>query len=107
MNFFDMLKNLGALKSQMEAIQQRIKKITITGEAGAGMVRITMNGEGMATNISIEKSLLSPENGEMLEELIISAINDGLVKSREAAAHEMKSAVGVNLPPGFEKMFGG
>jgi len=106
MDFMEMFKNLGGLKSQMEAIQNRMKQLSISGESGAGMVKVVFNGEGNATNITVDETLLSKENREMLEELLLSAINDGIKKTREAVAHEMKSATGLNLP-GIDKLFGG
>ena len=106
MNFGDMFKNMGALKGQMEAFQQRIQKLTITGESGAGLIKITLNGEGTVKNISVDETLLDKKNKDMLEELLISAINDGSKKVKEAVSHEMKSAVGMNIP-GLDKLFGG
>ncbi|MDH5654435.1 MAG: YbaB/EbfC family nucleoid-associated protein [Spirochaetia bacterium] len=106
MNFGDMFKNMGALKGQMEAFQQRIKKLVIAGEAGAGLVKVTLNGEGTVLNIQVDDSLLDKNNKDMLEELLISAMNDGSKKLKEAVSHEMKNAVGMNLP-GLDKLFGG
>ena len=106
MNIADIFKNMGAMKSQMEAIQQRVKKLTIHGESGAGMVRVVLNGEGSLTDIKVDDTLLSKENKEMLEELVISAVNDASKKLKEAVSHEMKSAAGLNIP-GIEKLFGG
>ncbi len=94
------------MKEQMEAIRLRVAKMSITGESGAGMVKITVNGEGTITNVKIDPTLLIPAEKDMLEELLISAGNEALRKAREAAAHELKSAAGLNIP-GLEKLFGG
>jgi len=107
MNFADIFKNMGALKSQMEAVQERVKKLSITGEAGAGLVKATLTGEGNVQNIHIDDTLLDPKNKDMLEELLISALNDGSKKVKEAVAHEMKNAAGLGNIPGLDKLFGG
>jgi hypothetical protein len=106
MNFGDIFKNMGAMKEQMEAFQKRIQKLTIAGESGAGLVKITLNGEGTVQNISVDESLLNKTSKDMLEELLISAMNDASKKVKEAVSHEMKSAVGMNIP-GLDKLFGG
>ncbi len=106
-NLSEIMKNLGGLKSQMEDVRKRLSQMKITGESGAGMVKVVMNGDGTVTGVDIEKELLSAENKEMLEELVISAVNDAHKRSREAMAHEMKKVTG-NLPlEGLEKFFGG
>ena len=106
MNFGDLFKNMGAIKEQMEAVQKRIQKLTITGESGAGLIKITLNGEGTVQNIKVDESLLDKANKDMLEELLISAMNDASRKVKDAVGHEMKSAVGLNIP-GLDKLFGG
>lgn len=107
MNFMDLFKNLGNIKEQMEQIQQRMAKIQVTGEAGAGMVQVTMSGDGKVTNIHIDPGLVGPDGKDMLEELIISATNEALKKTKEAMAHEMKTLTGGMNIPGMEKFFGG
>lgn len=102
-NFSELFKNLGGMKTQMEQIKQRVATIQVTGEAGAGFVRITMNGEGQVNNIKIDPTMLSPDSQDMLEELLISAFNDAQKKAREAMAHEMKGITGGI--PGLEKFF--
>lgn len=116
-NFSDLFKNLGGdfgknlgglqtMKEQMEQAKERLAKMNITGEAGAGMVRVTVNGEGQVQNVHIDPALLTPNDKAMVEELIISATNDASKRAREAVAHEMKSAVGGLPIPGLEKLFG-
>jgi hypothetical protein len=113
-NFSDILKNLGQdfgknlgnIKSQVEQVRERLSKMQITGEAGAGMVRVTVNGEGQVQNVDIDPALLTPADRAMVEELLISAINDATRRTREAVAHEMKSVAGGLPIPGLEKLFG-
>lgn len=105
LNFSEMFKNLGSMKARAEELQQKMARLQITGEAGAGMVKVTVSGDGTVKNVKIEPSLLSPNDRDMLEELLIAAINEAQNKAREAMAHEMKSLTG--SIPGLEKMFGG
>lgn len=106
-NFTEIFKNIGAIKEQAEQIRTRMSRMRITGEAGAGMVRVTVSGEGTLTDIKIDPGLLNRESAEMVEELILSATNDAIKKSREAMAHEMKNLTGGIPIPGLEKFFGG
>ncbi|MCE9600236.1 MAG: YbaB/EbfC family nucleoid-associated protein [Spirochaetia bacterium] len=105
LNFSELFKNLGSMKARADELQQKMARLQITGEAGAGMVKVTVSGDGNVKNVKIEPSLLSPNDRDMLEELLIAAINEAQNKAREAMAHEMKSLTG--SIPGLEKMFGG
>lgn len=107
MDFNEMFKNLGNMKARVEEIRQRVARMHIVGEAGAGMVKVTVSGEGFVENVAIDRNMFRPEDNEMLEELIISATNDALQKSRETLAHEMNAITGGLNIPGLEKLFGG
>ena len=106
MDFTQMFKNFSGLKSKMDEVRQRVATMEIDGEAGAGMVRVTVSGEGELKNIKIDPDLLSADNSEMLEELIISATNEAVKKARETLAYEMKSITGGLNIPGLDKIFG-
>ncbi len=105
-NFSEILKNIGGIKEQMESIRERMSKMTIIGEAGAGMVRVTVNGEGIVTNVEIDPDIVGPEGKDMIEELVLSATNDAIKKAKEAMAYEIKNTTGMNIP-GLDKIFGG
>ena len=107
MDFSDIMKNFGNMKGRVDEIKQRVAKMHITGEAGAGMVKATVTGEGNVVDIKIDRNMLGPDDNDMLEELLMSAVNDALTKSREAMAHEMKSLTGGLNIPGLDKLFGG
>jgi len=106
MDFKDLFKNIEGMKGQMETVRARMAKMQITGEAGAGLVKVTVNGKGLVTRVSIDPSLMNASEREMLEELITSAINEAQHRAREAAAHELKNVAGLNIP-GLDKLFGG
>lgn len=104
-NFTDLFKNLGQMKARAEELQQKMARLHITGEAGAGLVRVTVTGEGTVVSVQIDPALLSPRDKEMLEELMVSAVNEAAKKAREAMAHEMKSLAGGMNIPGMDQMF--
>ena len=95
------------IKNQMAAIQKRISVIRVTASAGAGMVYVTASGDGVITNIKINKNLFEVEDMKMLEDLVISATNEALKKSKDAMTHEMKNVTGGFDPNELSKLFGG
>ncbi len=109
-NFSDLFKNLGKnlgdMKNQVEQMRERLSRMSITGEAGAGMVKVTVSGDGQVKNVDIDPALLVPDEKAMVEELIISALNEANRRAREAVSHEMKNVTGGFPIPGMEKMFG-
>ena len=106
MDFNDIIKNFTQIKSRVDEIRKRVAKMHITGESGAGIVKVTVSGEGHVVNVKIDRGMLAPEDNEMLEELIISATNEAMKKSRETMAHEMKAITGGLNIPGLDKLFG-
>lgn len=102
MSMSDMFKNLGNLKQQMGQIKEAVEKITAEGEAGAGLVKAKSNGGGKLLSVSIDLSLLNEKDQEMVEGLIVSAVNQSIEKAREATENEMKGLM--NLP-GMDKLF--
>ncbi|MCB1305863.1 MAG: YbaB/EbfC family nucleoid-associated protein [Leptospiraceae bacterium] len=105
MNFSDLFKNLGGMKSKMDEAKRKIERITVTGEAGAGMVSAKMDGSGKLTSVTVDERLLDAKEKEMLEELITSAVNDAQSRMKEAVAHEIRSATGMDIP-GLGGIFG-
>jgi len=94
------------MKKNMAAAQKRIAMIRVTASAGAGMVNVTVSGDGNVTNIKINKELFEGDDTKMMEDLIISATNEALKKSKEAMAHELKSVTGGMDTSELGKMFG-
>lgn len=104
-----MLKGLGNLASimnqarelqgRMSEAQEKLAHIRVQGNSGGGMVTVEANGQQKILSCRIEETLLDGGDREMLEDLLISAVNQALDKSREAAATEMSSlAGGLNVP---------
>ena len=74
------MKQMGTLEAQMKNIKSQLSGITATGNAGAGMVEVTVNGEHKVVSIFINDIMLSPENKNMIETLVTSAFNDATDK---------------------------
>ena len=106
MDFNEIMKSFTMMKSRVDEIRQRVGRMHIVGEAGAGMVKVTVSGEGEVVDVKIDRALLGPDDNDMLEELMISAVNDALKRARETMAHEMKALTGGLNIPGLDKMFG-
>ena len=101
----EMFKNLGGMKEQVEKVQHRLGEMKITGEAGAGMLRITLGGDNSVKSVDIDEALFAEKDKAMLEELIISAFSDAQKKVREAISHELKGLTGGAMIPGLERFF--
>jgi DNA-binding YbaB/EbfC family protein len=105
-SFTDMLKSVRNLESMATDIQAKIAAIEVTGQSGAGLVAVTLMGQGILKQVRIDPSLLRPEDGEMVEDLIVAAHADAKAKLEAATAEEMRAlAGGLPLPPGFKMPF--
>ena len=107
------MKDLGGLMKTMQQMQSKVadahkkmEKIEAEGSSGAGMVKVTSNGEGKLLAISIDPSLCVPEDVEILEDLIKAAFEDARKKVEASrAAMEKDLMGGLPLPPGFKMPF--
>jgi len=93
------------MQAKMAEIQKELGNKTITGSAGGGMVNVTVNGRGEVLSIAIEDALLSTEEKEMLQDLVVAATNDGISKAQELGKEEMKQLTGGLNIPGLSNMF--
>ena len=116
-----MLKGLGALgdmgklmkqaqemQSKMAEAQERMQSLEGEGSSGAGLVKAVASAEGEVKSLTVDPSLLGGgEEKEVLEDLIVAAVNDAMKQAKEAGAAEMaKVTEGMALPPGFKLPFG-
>jgi len=101
----DLMKKAQQMQEDMKKAQEEIAKAEVTGEAGAGLVKITMNGRHDVRNVDIDSSLMS-EDKDVLEDLIAAAINDA-VRRIEANQKDKMSGMmsGMGLPPNFKMPF--
>jgi DNA-binding YbaB/EbfC family protein len=101
-NMMDMMKQAQQLQSKMQEMHAELEQLEIEGDAGAGMVRIVLNGRGDVRRVSIDPSLLKPEDAEIIEDLIVAAFGDAKRKSQELMQEKMKQVTGgLPLPPGM------
>jgi DNA-binding YbaB/EbfC family protein len=102
-NLGNMLKQAQEMQSRMAEMQERLAAMEVSGSAGAGMVQATLSGKGEVRRMRIDPSLLKPEDAEVLEDLVVAAINDARTRVEAAMAEEMqKMTGGLSLPPGFK-----
>ena len=95
----NMMKQAQKLQSKMLKLQEEMAEKTIEATAGGGMVKAVANGRQQVISIQIEKEVIDPEDAEMLQDLILAAVNDALSKSQEMVSGEMaKLTGGMNIP---------
>lgn len=82
-NPFDFLKNMGQLQNQMQQLQSKMQTTTATGESGAGMVKVSVNGLCNVQSVSIDSQLMTPEDQHTVEVLVASATNEAIKKVQE------------------------
>lgn len=105
-NFGNMLKEAQKMQSRMAEMQARLAEVETTGQAGGGLVAVTLSGKGELRRVKIDKSLVDPQEVEMLEDLIVAAGNDAKAKLDEQMQAEMQRLTGgMSLPAGFKLPF--
>lgn len=105
-NIGNMMKQAQQLQANMQRAQAEIASMEVTGESGGGMAKIVMTGKYEARRVTLDPTVLSSGDKEMLEDLIAAAINDAAQKIEKATKEKMSSSVaGINLPPGVKLPF--
>jgi len=95
----NMMKQAQKLQSKMLKLQEEMADKTVETTSGGGMVKVVANGRQQVLSIQMEKEVVDPDDVEMLQELILAAVNDALIKSQEMATQEMsKLTGGLNIP---------
>lgn len=101
----NMMKQAQMLQERMAKVQEEIANLECTGEAGAGLVKVTVNGRHEVRRVSIDDSLLSDDK-DMLEDLIAAACNDANRRVEEQSQQKMSAVTaGLPLPPGMKLPF--
>jgi len=96
---FNPLQQVKVLQDKMAKMQEELAFKKIEASSGGGMVTVVVNGRQEVLNIRIDPQVVDPEDIEMLQDLIVAAVNDGLRRAQEMAAAEMgKLAGGLNIP---------
>ena len=95
----NMMKQAQKLQAKMMRLQDELAEKTIESPAGGGMVKVVANGKQQIVAIQIEKEVVDPDDVEMLQDLIMAAVNDALTKSQEMVSAEMvKLTGGLSIP---------
>ena len=106
MNIAQMMKQVQDMQSKMTAMQDRLGDVEVTGQSGGGMVVTTMTGKGELKKIKLDAKLVDPAEIEMLEDLIVAAVNDAKNKAESQVASETEKVMGgLKLPPGVKLPF--
>ena len=95
----NMMKEAQKLQARMLKMQEELAEKTVESTVGGGMIKVVANGRNQVVSIRIEKEVVNPEDVEMLQDLILAAVNDALTKSQEMVATQMgKLTGGLNIP---------
>lgn len=107
-NMQGMMKQVQKLQERMAQVQAELENRTVVAESGGGMVKVTVNGRQQIVGIHMEKDVIDPADPEMLEDLLLAAVNKGLEDSQKMAQEEMSKVTAGVLPqipglnfPGF------
>lgn len=96
-----MMKQIQKMQAQMEEIQKELENKRVEGTAGGGMVKVIANGRQEILEIKIEPEVVNPNDVEMLQDLIVAAVNQARQKSLELMAEDMSRLTGGMKIPGF------
>jgi len=101
-NMGDMMKQAQALQEQMKEMQEQVAKAKVTGESGAGMVKVEMNGRHDVTRVELDPSLMQ-EDKEILEDLLAAAVNDAVRRVEQNNQEQMRAmASKMGMPAGTD-----
>jgi DNA-binding YbaB/EbfC family protein len=95
------MKEAQKLQARMLKMQEELAEKTVESAVGGGMIKVVANGRNQIVAIRIEKEVVNPEDVEMLQDLILAAVNDALTKSQEMVAAQMSMLTGGLNLPGF------
>lgn len=99
----NLMKQLPRIREQAAQLQERVGQISVEGDAGAGMVKVKVNGRMELTAFTISDEAWKLNDREMLEDLVKSAVNQAIGRARQKIAEEtQKMATDMGLPPGME-----
>ncbi len=95
----NIMKQAQRMQAKMMKVQEELAGKTVEASSGGGMVTVVVNGKNEVVKINIEKEVVSPDDIEMLQDLVLAAVNEGIRKSQEMAQEEMsKVSKGLNIP---------
>ena len=97
------MKQVGEMQARMQQMQEELAALEIEGQAGAGLVKVTLTGKGDMKKVQIDPSLMKPDEAEILEDLIVAATHDAKAKVEAQLQAKMQEMTGgLPLPPGLK-----
>jgi hypothetical protein len=101
-NMQQMLKQVQKMQADMAAAQESLKDEVVESSAGGGMVKVQVTGEMELKAVTIDPAAVDPDDVELLQDMVLAAVNEGLRSAQEVAAKKMGAITGgLNLPPGL------
>ncbi len=97
-NMKDVLKQVQKVQEQIAQVQAELENKTVTVEVGGGMVKVTANGKQRIVKIQIEKDVINPAEGDMLEDLVVAGVNKALEEATKLAQEELGKVTSGMLP---------
>ena len=105
-NLSNMMKQAQQMQAKMAEMQERMGDLEVDGQSGGGLVTVTLNGRKEMRSVKVDKSLVDPDDIEVMEDLIVAAFNDANAKADAAIQEEtQKMMSGLKLPPGMKLPF--
>ena len=101
-DFMGMMKKAAELQSKMKAMQDELDHVEVEGASGGGLVSVRMTAKGEVKSVKIDPSLIKADEIEILEDLLVTALNDARRKAEAAMQDKMQALTGgLGLPPGL------
>ena len=95
------MKKAQDMQKKMEALQAELAELEVTGTSGGGLVEVTMSCKGVVKSLNVDPSLITPDDAEVMEDLIVAAMNDARQKADAKMAEESQKAMSdMGIPPG-------
>ncbi len=100
-NMNNMMKQMQKMQKQMEEMQAKLEEEEVTAQSGGGAVEATVNGKKQLVKLNIDKDAIDPDDKEMLEDMIIAAVNEAVKQAEQKADREMSKLTGGLKIPGM------
>ena len=105
-NLGNLMKQAQQMQGKMAEMQAKLGELEVAGASGGGMVKVVVSGKGDLRKLKIDPSLCTPDDVEVLEDLVVAAFNDAKAKVETQVQDEMQKLTGgLNLPPGMKLPF--
>lgn len=96
-----MMKQIQKMQAEMERVQKELENKTVSEESGGGVVQATVNGKKELVSLKIDQEIIGSEDKEMLEDLVVAAVNKALESAGKMAEDEMQNVTKGMIPPGL------